>query len=93
MYWSSIRAYGSIEPDTSQTSTSGRGRAPGWRQWRSKGSPSVRSDERSVRRRSGRAACGGTPRRALLIRLLGRLGAVRASRRIRLLAARRSLSE
>ena len=39
MYWSSMRAYGSIEPDTSHTSTTGRGFTSGSRQCRSSGSP------------------------------------------------------
>src|SRR5919199_3784317 len=57
-YWSSIRAYGAIEPDTSQTSTSFRGPCTCARQRRSSGSPPWRSDARTVAWRSGR-----TPRR------------------------------
>ena len=52
---SRARAYGSIEPLTSSSSTSRRWRVAGVRKWRRIGSPSVRSAARTVRRRSGRA--------------------------------------
>ena len=80
-----------MDPDTSHTSTSGRGRVPGSRQWRSSGSPWVRRDARTVRRRSGRAPCGGAPRRREgRLRRLGRLGSEAASRRMARRARRRS---
>ena len=54
------RAYGSIEPEMSHSTTSRRGRSRGARRASRTGSPAVRRAWRSVIRRSGRlpAACG-----------------------------------
>ena len=81
------RAYGVIEPDTSSTSTTGRGLTVGPRQRRSSGSPPWRSEDRSVRRRSGRCA----RRREARMRR-ERLVGPRSARRARILLAAASSS-
>ena len=86
-YWSSSRAYGAIEPDTSRISTTRRGRSPGARQRRSRSSPPWRSDARAVARRSGRR-----PRRAARVRRLARTGPRAATRASSRRAAARSAS-
>ena len=66
---SSAREYSAIEPETSSSSTSRRGRLRRLLQARSSGSPPVRNDRRSVCRRSG-APAGARRRRTRPRRLV-----------------------